>query len=81
MDFSIMFWGDVRDNTTPSTAYDLLLRTAKYADEQGYSALWIPERHFDPWGGLFPNPSVVCAHGDRGPSVQPDDLPRQRTSA
>ncbi|MCA9506750.1 MAG: LLM class flavin-dependent oxidoreductase, partial [Myxococcales bacterium] len=41
--------------------YRLALETAKYADEHGYAALWVPERHFHPWGGLYPNPSVVCA--------------------
>lgn len=60
MDFSIMFWGSVTGNAGPN-AYRLLLETAKYADENGFAALWIPERHFHSWGGLYPNPSVLCA--------------------
>jgi natural product biosynthesis luciferase-like monooxygenase protein len=61
MDFSIMFWGHVRDGADRPNAYRLVLETAKYADDHGYAALWIPERHFHPWGGLYPNPSVICA--------------------
>jgi natural product biosynthesis luciferase-like monooxygenase protein len=61
MDFSIMFWGHVRDGYDRPNAYRLAIETAKYADVHGYEALWVPERHFHPWGGLYPNPSVVCA--------------------
>lgn len=60
MDFSIMFWGNIQDRAERDP-YRLLLETAKYADQNGYSALWVPERHFHTWGGLYPNPSVLCA--------------------
>lgn len=61
MDFSIMFWGNVRDGSERPAAYRLPLEVAKYADANGYAAIWVPERHFHPWGGLYPNPAVVCA--------------------
>lgn len=41
--------------------YDVLLRTARLADEAGLEAVWIPERHFADFGSLFPNPSVPAA--------------------
>lgn len=41
--------------------YDLLLDSARYADEAGFEALWTPERHFHEFGGLFPNPSVLSS--------------------
>lgn len=41
--------------------YDLLLDGARFADEHGFSAVWTPERHFHPFGGLYPNPSVTAA--------------------
>lgn len=56
-----MFWGDVDRGVDPKDKYRLLFDVARYADANGYSALWVPERHFHPWGGLFPNPSVVCS--------------------
>jgi natural product biosynthesis luciferase-like monooxygenase protein len=41
--------------------YRLLLEGAKFADENGFEAVWTPERHFHAFGGLYPNPAVVSA--------------------
>jgi natural product biosynthesis luciferase-like monooxygenase protein len=41
--------------------YDLLLEGARFADRRGFAAVWTPERHFHPFGGLYPNPSVTGA--------------------
>lgn len=41
--------------------YRLLLESAKFADAHGFSAVWTPERHFQDFGGLYPNPSVLGA--------------------
>jgi natural product biosynthesis luciferase-like monooxygenase protein len=41
--------------------YDLILDCARLADEQGFCAVWTPERHFNSWGGLYPNPAVLGA--------------------
>jgi natural product biosynthesis luciferase-like monooxygenase protein len=41
--------------------YHLLLEGAKFADRNGFSAVWTPERHFHAFGGLYPNPSVAGA--------------------
>ncbi|MGK5729154.1 MupA/Atu3671 family FMN-dependent luciferase-like monooxygenase, partial [Streptomyces sp. URMC 124] len=41
--------------------YELLLETARFADRNGFHALWMPERHFHSFGGLFPNPAVLAA--------------------
>ena len=41
--------------------YRLLMEGAKYADANGFAAVWTPERHFHAFGGLYPNPSVTSA--------------------
>jgi natural product biosynthesis luciferase-like monooxygenase protein len=41
--------------------YRLLLESAKFADENGFAAVWTPERHFQQFGGLYGNPSVTSA--------------------
>jgi natural product biosynthesis luciferase-like monooxygenase protein len=41
--------------------YELLLDAARLADEWGFTAIWMPERHFHRFGGLFPNPAVLGA--------------------
>ncbi len=38
-----------------------MLESAKFADEHGFTAVWTPERHFQDFGGLYPNPSVLSA--------------------
>jgi hypothetical protein len=41
--------------------YNLLLDVARFADEQGFSSVWLPERHFTPLGGAYPAPAIL--HG------------------
>jgi natural product biosynthesis luciferase-like monooxygenase protein len=41
--------------------YELLLEGARFADQNDFSAVWSPERHFHRFGGLYPNPSVTGA--------------------
>ncbi|GID33100.1 MupA/Atu3671 family FMN-dependent luciferase-like monooxygenase [Paractinoplanes brasiliensis] len=51
------------DSASPGQAgrYELLLRGAELADRAGLEAVWTPERHFDQFGGAYPNPSVLGA--------------------
>jgi natural product biosynthesis luciferase-like monooxygenase protein len=41
--------------------YRLLLEGARFADANGFAAVWMPERHFHAFGGLYPNPAVAGA--------------------
>ena len=59
MDFSIYYWGN--DDGVGRDKYRLLLEGAKFADENGFCAVWTPERHFHAFGGPYPNPSVTGA--------------------
>jgi natural product biosynthesis luciferase-like monooxygenase protein len=65
MDFGLMFFSSVVSpggpEASPGGLYHLLTEAARFADERGFRAIWTPERHFHPFGGLFPNPSVVGA--------------------
>lgn len=56
MDFSLIFFSGDEKNK-----YRFVLDAAKYADENGFTAIWTPERHFHRFGGLYPNPSVLGA--------------------
>lgn len=44
-----------------SEKYQLLIDGAKFADQHDFTSVWIPERHFHRFGGLYPNPSVLGA--------------------
>ena len=60
LDFSLFFFASQGgDNRTDK--YRLLFEGARFADEHGFAAVWTPERHFDAFGGLFPNPAVTGA--------------------
>ncbi|MET9613650.1 amino acid adenylation domain-containing protein [Kitasatospora indigofera] len=41
--------------------YQLVLDATRFADQHGFEAVWTPERHFNEFGGLYPNPSVMSA--------------------
>ncbi|MFV0303277.1 MAG: MupA/Atu3671 family FMN-dependent luciferase-like monooxygenase [Paracoccus sp. (in: a-proteobacteria)] len=59
MDFSLFYWGN--DDGVGPKKYQLLLDGARFADQNGFAALWTPERHFHAFGGPYPNPSVTGA--------------------
>lgn len=44
-----------------SEAYRVLIEGAKFADKNGFEAIWTPERHFHAFGGLYPNPAISSA--------------------
>jgi natural product biosynthesis luciferase-like monooxygenase protein len=60
VDFSLFYFAN-NSRELDSDRYRLLLDGAKFADRNGFSAVWTPERHFHPFGGLYPNPSVTGA--------------------
>src|SRR5215469_14499562 len=59
MEFSLFFFAD--SGAAGGEGYDLLLESARFADAHGFTAVWTPERHFHPFGGLYPNPAVTGA--------------------
>ncbi|MCM1975114.1 non-ribosomal peptide synthetase/type I polyketide synthase [Streptomyces sp. G1] len=60
VDFSLYFFGDYPEDTAHDK-YGLIMDAAEFADRQGFHGLWFPERHFNSFGALFPNPSVLAA--------------------
>jgi natural product biosynthesis luciferase-like monooxygenase protein/FkbM family methyltransferase len=62
IDFSLFYFADAANTAGDQRdKYRLLLEGARFADEQGFKAVWTPERHFHAFGGLYPNPSVTGA--------------------
>jgi natural product biosynthesis luciferase-like monooxygenase protein len=58
--FSLFFFS-ANGTSESRNKYELLLRCAEFGDANGFRAIWTPERHFSPFGGLYPNPSVLGA--------------------
>jgi len=60
LDFSLFYFGNYAAGRA-ADHYRLVLEGARFADRQGFRAIWTPERHFHEFGGLFPNPAVLAA--------------------
>lgn len=60
LQFSLSYFGSYAAAYSPEK-YALLIEGARFADAEGFEALWVPERHFHDFGGLSPNPSVLAA--------------------
>jgi natural product biosynthesis luciferase-like monooxygenase protein/amino acid adenylation domain-containing protein/non-ribosomal peptide synthase protein (TIGR01720 family) len=60
LQFSLYYFGNYPTEYY-SSKYDLLLKGVKYADRHGFQAVWLPERHFNSYGGFSPNPSILAA--------------------
>lgn len=59
MDFSLIFFSDI--NQQMAHKYQLVFDLCEFADSNGFCAAWLPERHFHPFGGIYPNPSVLAS--------------------
>ncbi|HTZ42894.1 MAG TPA: MupA/Atu3671 family FMN-dependent luciferase-like monooxygenase [Jatrophihabitans sp.] len=60
MRFGLMFFA-APDGAAAGETYQTMLAAARTADRAGLAAVWTPERHFDRFGGVFPNPAVTSA--------------------
>jgi len=60
LEFGILFFGgDEGDSAWEK--YQFVIDVARFADEAGFAAVWVPERHFTAMGSLYPNPAVLHA--------------------
>jgi natural product biosynthesis luciferase-like monooxygenase protein len=60
MAFSVMFFAATQ-NPLDGDKYKLVIEAARFADRNGFEAVWVPERHFTAMGSLYPNPAVLHA--------------------
>ena len=59
LDFSLFYFASDEGEEMGRGKYRLLLDGARFADRNGFAAIWTPERHFHAFGGLYPNPSLA----------------------
>lgn len=55
-----LFFFSAEEIKNKDESYNLLFQGTKYADSNGFSSVWTPERHFDNFGGLYPNPAIIA---------------------
>src|SRR5215471_7151277 len=60
MKFGLMFFA-ASEVALLSSRYHLVIESARFADANDFSSVWVPERHFTDFGCLYPNPAVLHA--------------------
>jgi natural product biosynthesis luciferase-like monooxygenase protein len=58
VEFSLFYFASAERE---ADRYRLLLEGSRFADDHGFHAVWMPERHFHAFGGIYPNPAVTGA--------------------
>ena len=60
VDISLLFFAS-DESEFSENKYEFFNKSCLYADDNHFKAVWIPERHFHRFGGLYPNPSVLAS--------------------
>jgi natural product biosynthesis luciferase-like monooxygenase protein len=60
VELSLFYFANDVGDERGRDVYRLLLEGARFADANGLTAVWTPERHFHPFGGAYPNPSLTA---------------------
>lgn len=60
LDFSIMYFSS-DENSDGTDKYEFLKESIQFVDKSGFKAVWLPERHFNQFGGIFPSPALLSA--------------------
>ena len=60
--FSLLFFSDVRKDVTDRQKYQVLRDITVFADRAGFTAIYIPERHFYEFGSIFANSAIVASY-------------------
>ena len=61
MRYSIFFFAADWAAADSADPYRLFRDSAVFADRNGFETVWVPERHFHPFGGLYPAPAIMAA--------------------
>ncbi|WP_293400315.1 MupA/Atu3671 family FMN-dependent luciferase-like monooxygenase [Phenylobacterium sp.] len=56
-----LFYFAAQSGAAGAGAYRVLFEGAQFADQNGFEAIWTPERHFHEFGGLYPSPAISAA--------------------
>ncbi len=56
--FSLLFFASEQADFSLGK-FDLFRESTLFADRNDFQAIWVPERHFHAFGGVFPNPALM----------------------
>lgn len=61
VEFSFLFFSDVRKDMKDAEKYAFMRDVTLFADREGFTAVYIPERHFHEFGSIYANSAVMAA--------------------
>ena len=60
--FSFLFFSDVRKDISDTEKYAFMRDITLFADQEGFEAVYLPERHFHEFGSIYANSAIMAAH-------------------
>lgn len=60
--FSFLFFSDVRKDISDAQKYDFMRDITLFADREGFTSIYLPERHFYEFGSIYANSAVMAAY-------------------
>ena len=60
--FSCLFFSDVRKDISDAKKYEFMRDIALFADREGFTAVYIPERHFYEFGAIYANSAIIASY-------------------
>lgn len=60
--FSFLFFSDVRADISDQEKYAFTRDVTLFGDRAGFTAIYLPERHFFKYGSVFANSSILAAY-------------------
>ena len=60
--FSFLFFSDVRKDVSDAEKYEFMRDTTVFADREGFTSVYIPERHFYEFGSIYANSAIMASY-------------------
>ena len=60
--FSFLFFSDVRKDVSDAEKYEFMRDITLFADREGFTAVYIPERHFYEFGSIYANSAIMASY-------------------
>ncbi|MCY7297025.1 MupA/Atu3671 family FMN-dependent luciferase-like monooxygenase [Alteromonas sp. a30] len=60
--FSLIFFSDVIKGIADKQKYEFMRDLTVFADNEGFEAVYFPERHFSEFGSIYANSSIICSY-------------------
>lgn len=60
--FSFLFFSDVRQDVSDAEKYKFMRDVTLFGDREGFTAVYLPERHFYEFGAIYANSAIVAAY-------------------